>query len=69
MPIERKIKCDVPDCECSTIEKDFGSGFEGGWSSINGVKWNGVINPILCPGHVHVVMEFLDRIKGAPVIT
>ena len=67
MAIERVIKCDIKDCPCRTEEESFGDGFKGGWTQITGIQLNGIVNPILCPGHTHLMMNFVDSLEGFPI--
>jgi hypothetical protein len=59
MTIERRIVCDV--CKTAQVQVIEGEGFKG-WGAVQGVNFNGVDNPTLCPDHLKVVMDTLDKI-------
>ena len=68
MPIgPRTIQCDIPECGVRALENNgqFGTGFAG-WMVLSGIELNGVLNPAICPGHVAIVMPFVDKLRGPP---
>lgn len=60
MATVRTIKCDIPGCEAQHTEKTHGDGFPG-WGELKGIALNGVANPSLCPKHLAMVAEYIDR--------
>ena len=60
MPILKTIICDV--CGLSQIEPETGDGFPR-WGQVNGIKLDGVDNPMVCPDHLIQVAELLNDLK------
>lgn len=59
MAILRTIKCDV----CGEVDTEpFPNAGWMGWGGLNGVAFNGVDNPSLCPKHLAAVADFIDRL-------
>lgn len=56
----RKFICDV--CEDEYQEKNFGDGAPG-WGQLMGIIFDGAQNPTLCPAHLAILAESLDKIK------
>lgn len=65
MSINRIFTCDIPGCDRITGEPIEGAGAQG-WGQMNGVMLNECMNPHLCPGHLAMVMNFIDRLEGPP---
>lgn len=61
MPIIRTFKCDV--CGKEQIEPVPGYGVVG-WGSLNGINFNGVDNPILCPDHKAQLADLMDKVRN-----
>ena len=61
MSITKQIRCDI----CHRVEQEPipANGFPG-WGGISGVILNEVPNPSLCPEHLKVVMDYIDRLTG-----
>lgn len=57
MPILQTFICDI--CGDSYTETSAGDG-AGGWGSFNGIIFNRVANPILCPKHKGELADKLD---------
>lgn len=56
--IIRTIKCSV--CGCMEMEKKAGEGWVG-WGALHGIELNGQPNPSLCPRHLTLAADFVDR--------
>ena len=60
MPQVRKFICDV--CEDSYQEESYGDGAPS-WGQLMGIKLDGIQNPTLCPAHLAILAESLDKMK------
>lgn len=60
--IKRTIVCAV--CNAELTETNFGDGFPN-WGSIGGIKLNDDPAPNLCPKHLTVVADFIDKLAKA----
>lgn len=60
MPELRTFICDV--CGEEYQEPKFGGGAPG-WGQLKGIDLDGVPNPYLCPTHLAILSEQLDRMK------
>lgn len=58
MSIRQIIKCSV--CGKEQTEEKAGDGFIG-WGALQGVSLNGEENPTICPAHLGVLAEYLDK--------
>lgn len=58
--IRRQIICDV--CQKMRTELTPGDGFPN-WGSLQGVRFDHVDNPSLCPDHLGVMADYLDSLK------
>lgn len=56
--ILRTIHCDV--CGMTQTENMPGAGWPG-WGELRGVQINGAVNPCLCPQHLAVLAQVLDK--------
>lgn len=63
MPVSsRTVTCDIKGCSATMQEKEFGLGFPS-WGQLMGIVLNGVPNPMLCPGHLHRVADYVDSLE------
>lgn len=58
MPILKLFKCDI--CGKESMESEQNSGAPG-WASFNGINFNGVDNPLLCPDHKTMLANSMDQ--------
>lgn len=62
MSIIRTARCAIRDCTARREEQQYGEGFSG-WIQISGVALNGHPNPMICPRHRDIIMEFVDSLE------
>lgn len=60
MAIKRTAVCSV--CGLEETEDNFGDGWMN-WGAVNGINFNGDTNPMLCPEHLSMVANFMDKLK------
>lgn len=59
--ILRTIKCDV--CGALHTETEEGAGFPQ-WGALQGISLNDAINPSLCPKHLTIIADYLDKLTN-----
>ena len=60
MSILRTIKCDI--CGKTQTEENPNEGWAG-WGSLQGVKFDGIDNPNLCPEHLEDIADYANEVK------
>lgn len=58
----RLIRCDYPKCSAQQIEPSTGEGFLG-WGQVSGISLDGIPNPALCPDHLALVADALNKLS------